>query len=275
MLTQTAINRRRIVTNWIKGEFISPQFFMNSEKKGRTRGALLYRRLLMLAAQVGIPDVNDVHFLDNDTNWQQIEHETKIPTSYYYAHADVSSQDRTNEFEQIDDPSWGPIMFTHPWTMERYFYKTKVVKVDGRIYLRPEAYHQPTLTNGFPDFSIFHADSHLSYEEKVLEFLGIVGGKNSQLSSDTSLRGNIRLSVDGRPHFSIGASTSTYYLDYRGETAELRIDVAPTHPNADIEFISDNPQQFLNDGTGLIFRWKVIAEDDSEQVYTFNLYDAN
>ena len=76
-LSQTAIDRRRIILSWVKQTMDDQDFRMLHATSGRTPGGLLHRRLLMLVAQAGISDVAGVHILDSDENWEVFRFETK------------------------------------------------------------------------------------------------------------------------------------------------------------------------------------------------------
>jgi hypothetical protein len=263
-LSQTAIDRRRIILDWARQAIDDRDFRMLHATSGRTPGGLLHRRLLMLVAQAGIPDVDSIHILDSDENWEVFRFETKITAGYYYAHADVSARNRT------DDTSWGPVMYSNRRSMERYFYRTLIDHSGTQILLKPEAYHLPEVTGGFPKFEHFHSDPNLSYPEKVYEMLGLVGG-NLPFSSNTSLK-SVKFHF-GNSAVTWDVTSTNNRIDFYWVAQGIRIEVELNDRNARVEY-KNQTQRFLDDGTDLTFNIKVIAEDNSEQLYEWVIVDS-
>ena len=260
-LTLVAQERQDEVTQWARREMDTLSYMEFSKQSGITAGALVRQRLLMLVGQSSIPDVDGVHIFDSDDNWAVFEREMKIPLGAYYCHADMGVLN-----------GWSSLMYSHRRSMEQYFYKTKVVYVEGRAKFRPLAFHQPEIAAGFPNYGHLHPTDGSSWSDTVLERLGLCGGEHT-LDGDVSLK-KLTITFAASPdivHEIDPASAGTSFgLGHSGTVrSAVAIVGTPTNRFAKIEY--GNAVEFVPGADPVVFHFKVIAEDDTEIGYSVTI----
>lgn len=100
---------------------------------------------------------------------------------------------------------------------------------------------------------------------------GILGFSNVKSLKSAVLRsGKVGNSYLQSVEISKTGGNIAFYWDAQ----EVFLDIIPTDDKATVEFTTDQTQNFANDETDLTFTAKIIAEDDTEQEYTWTVIDS-
>ena len=264
-LSDVAIERRAEIESWMLRSMDSRIYRETGHNTGRTPGALLRERLYMIVAQVQIPDVDGVHILDSNDNWAVFTREMKIVQEAYYCNADMS---RLN--------GWGKVMYgtvSPSRSMERYFYKTQVVRDRDNVLFRPAAFHQPEVADGFPTFQAIHIRPGLStWHDGVMTDMNLCHGE-FDFSSDVTLKAlAISFTVNDGITYDIDPDTSgtRFGIGHAGTVASpVEIVATPTNELTRVEY--GDAVEFVPGAEPVVFHFKVIAEDDTEVEYAITV----
>ena len=236
-LSDLAMKRRGRVTQWCVNEVDS--FAFTELNDGTLAGDAMRARLRMMTSVVMVPDINGVHFLDDDSNWEVLRREMKIQSSMFYEHANLIGGAWGNIVAGAD-PNEGRL------SMADAFYR---VKIDGGKY-RPER------VATFPEF----ADTTLA---DIRAEWGISGAV-PEISSDSSIRSLFLLVGDNRYEVTVVPNQVEYrYISLSAGTFDVEVEASDTTSKVMVtEPVSFNGIQPVE------IDITVMAEDDSVTVYS-------
>lgn len=257
-LSEKAKARQKRVKGWIQRHFNAPYWsiYVSQTEKGKiTLARMFMLGGLALSKPYGDPAQ---HVFENDAHWRWVERELKISPLMFFFHVDVQAWRRISA------------------NMSRAFYRSKIMIYSTTSKIEPE------VLSGFPVFpaaSIATGSLDGTYpQDEVLKWLGKIGSQHHHeegttgelgLSNDTSMKflafviNGSRLKVDLR-------STGYNYV-HTGGDATFGIYAEATHPHARVEL--PEPVNFVDGGDDVSLTWKIIAEDDTEKVYTSTISD--
>ena len=255
MLSVIAQKRKTEIEQWFLRSLESRVYReLGSYSMGRTRGAIMRKRLFMIVGQVQIePDITtNKHILDDEDNWRIFQKEMHIPSEIFYGKCNTSPSYPDEDGGLVN--SWISIVLRE---MERYFYRSKLIYENGIYQIYPVKVE-------YPDFGA------LGFEE-ILQAVGIIGGE-SLLSNDTSLKELKYLKNGVEVNISVSQSTGPEFRDNLRNGIETIYEfssVLTTDEKARVEL--SEPITILANVSNGRMPFKVIAEDDTEQVYAINV----
>ena len=262
-LSELALQRRNSIELWVKDQLNWEFYAILARYEGNNRGAIAYKRLMMMAGQVQIPDINGTHILDDDENWKIFEREMKIPIGIFYNNVEPAPSYTSDESTEIL-PSWFAILYSHAESMERNFWQTKFdFNEDGTIIYRPERTARIKEWNDFAAYNPYY----------VYQKLNITSG-HTQLSNDRSLKSLVLVenNTDRFPISNIVEGQTHYTHSHFGGNSLFTLEVEPTSELAHIDAI---PTKAFIQGQNLGFLFKIHAEDGTTTEYSFTIIDGN
>ena len=237
-MTEKAIKRKQKVVQWCVKEIDS--FPFKELNDGTLSAEAMRARLRMMTSVVMVPDVNGVHFLDDDTNWQILQREMKIYSSMFYDRANLVGRAWGNIIG-------GPDPSDNRLSMADAFYR---VKIDGGRY-RPER------VATFPEF----VDTTLN---DVRAEWGISGAV-PEISSDSSIR-SLFLLIGGNRYEVTVVPNQVEYRHIQGSAGTVGLEVVANDP---LSKVMVTPPVHFNGVQPVEIDITIMAEDDSVTVYKF------
>ena len=263
-LSQKALDRQLIVKDWIRNQIRSPGFavYQYDEPRGTLSAARMWMiGGLALSKEYGNPAQ---HVFENDEYWKIVERELKIKESVFYEHLDVN------------ETAWRSVINHRTRSMATHFYKSAITRgaIGGLIL--------PELVEAFPTFTppsiAIGTTDGIFPKHAVLTWLGYIGGMANHeggelgLSNDVTWQ-SLKLVFSDRTHNIDPRSTGPgYTIRHAGDNAsDVEVICVPTHNYARVEYGA--PLRFEIGEPNEETSFTIIAEDDTEQIYTLEIVD--